>query len=117
MDGKLSGDPMEKEFDGKKTVEFKVEIHRTYKNAKKEECEEVVNIPVLVYNCMQKACLDYLKKGDAVRVMGRIRDIQDGNGSDLCCVAERIDFLSKKKRDEVITVDVENGTVNTSSGI
>lgn len=117
IDGHLAGDPVEKEFDGKRAVGFKVKMFRTYKNAKEEECEKVIHIPVVVYGGMQKSCLDFLKEGDVVRVLGRIEDIQDGNGSDLVCVADRIDFSSKNKSDEIITIDCENGAANTSSSV
>ena len=47
--------------------------------------------------------------------MGRLKENKwetpDGiKHSRIVVHAERVDFLSKKKRDEVVTIDVENGT-------
>ena len=114
MDGHLASDPeMGKQGDALCT--FSVGVNRTYKDSKKEIHEEVAFIRVEVWGAMSTSCLKYLKKGDAVRVMGRLKENKwetpDGiKHSRIVVHAERVDFLSKKKRDEVVTIDVENGT-------
>lgn len=120
MDGRLAGDPEKKDFEnGGSVVKFRVAVNRSYKDAKKEVKEEVVFIPVDVFGTMGDPCMKYLHKGDAVRVMGRLKEdkweTEDKmKHSRISVVAERVDFLSKKKKDEVVTIDIENGTTTSS---
>lgn len=123
MDGHLTDDP---EIWGKAVspfgCKFSVGVNRSYKDSKKEVHEEIVFIPVEVAGSMGSVCMKYLHKGDAVRVMGRLKEDRwessDGiKHSKISVHAERVDFLSKKKKDEVVSVDVENGTTSTSEAV
>ena len=121
MDGHLASDPEFITTERKNSLcKFSVGVNRSYKDVQKKVIEEVVFIPVEVWGVMSENCAKYLHKGDAVRVMGRLKEDkwESENGqkhSRLSVYADRVDFLSKKKRDEVVSIDVENGSTSVSS--
>ena len=120
MDGHLASDPeVIKTEKGGSLCKFSVGVNRNYRDVQKKVIDEVVFIPVEVWGAMSENCAKYLHKGDAVRVMGRLKEDkwESENGqkhSRLCVYAERVDFLSKKKRDEVVSIDVESGSTSFS---
>lgn len=123
MDGRLAQDPEFIELDNSKTCcKFSVAINSSYKDANKQVKEEVVFIPVEVWGGLSAQCNKYLKKGDSVRVAGRLKEDkwQDNSGakhSKIYVVAERVDFLSKKRKEEVITIDIEKGTTTVKEAV
>lgn len=120
MDGHLASDPECVKFDkGKPLCKFSVGVNRSYKDSQKKIVNEVVFIPVEVWGKMSDACSKFLRKGDAVRVMGRLKEDkwESENGtkhSRISVYAERVDFLSKKNRDEVVSIDVEAESTSVS---
>ncbi|MDT4762313.1 single-stranded DNA-binding protein [Sphaerochaeta sp. PS] len=76
---------------------FSIAVNRYYKNAKAEAVEEVMYIGVQVWGGLAEGCLNYLKKGRGVRVVGRLRqerwtDKDGDNREKILVVAEHVEF-------------------------
>lgn len=116
VDGNLTADPEFLEFDNSAVCKFTVAVNRSYKVKDGDYKSEAVFIPIEVWNSSAKACSNYLHKGDGVRVLGRLKEEKwedektSIKHSKILVIAEKIDFLNKKKKDEVITIDCENNT-------
>ena len=99
--GNVGQDPECREVRGDHTVcEFSVATNEGTKSNTHTEWHNIV-----AWNKTAEACRDYLKKGDAVYVEGRIRrkEWQDKEGTTRCrptVVADRVVFLSKSRKPE-----------------
>lgn len=82
--GNLGGDP-EIRFmqDGKAVTNFSVATNRKWKDANGEPAEEVTWFRVSVWGNQAEACNEYLKKGSAVLVIGRLKPDPTSGGPKL----------------------------------
>jgi len=82
--GNLGGDP-EIRFmqDGKAVTNFSVATNRKWKDANGETAEEVTWFRVSVWGNQAEACNEYLKKGSAVLVIGRLKPDPTSGGPKL----------------------------------
>ena len=81
---------------------FSIAVNRYYKKANAESVEEVMYIGVQVWGGLAEGCLNYLKKGRGVRVVGRLRqerweDKEGGNREKIVVVAEHVEFKPESK--------------------
>ena len=81
---------------------FSIAVNRYYKKANAEAVEEVMYIGVQVWGGLAEGCLNYLKKGRGVRVVGRLRqerweDKEGGNREKIIVVAEHVEFKPESK--------------------
>ncbi len=81
---------------------FSIAVNRYYKKANSEAVEEVMYIGVQVWGGLAEGCLNYLKKGRGVRVVGRLRqerweDKDGGNREKILVVAEHVEFKPESK--------------------
>ena len=75
LEGNLVRDP-EKVLvgsNGSVMGKFSIAVNRYYKKANADAVEEVMYIGVQVWGGLAEGCLNYLKKGRGVRVVGRLR--------------------------------------------
>ncbi len=78
---------------GRVMGKFSLAVNRYFKKANAESVEEVMYIGVQVWGGLAEGCLNYLKKGRGVRVVGRLRqerweDKEGGNHERIFVVAE-----------------------------
>ena len=81
---------------------FSIAVNRYYKKANAEAVEEVMYIGVQVWGGLAEGCLNYLKKGRGVRVVGRLRqerweDKEGGKREKIIVVAEHVEFKPESK--------------------
>ena len=117
LEGNLVRDP-EKVLvgsNGSVMGKFSLAVNRYYKKANAESVEEVMYIGVQVWGGLAEGCLNYLKKGRGVRVVGRLRqerweDKEGGNREKIVVVAEHVEFKpeSKEKLVEIIEEEVDS---------
>ncbi|HKM07538.1 MAG TPA: single-stranded DNA-binding protein [Sphaerochaeta sp.] len=99
LEGNLVRDP-EKVLvgsNGNVMGKFSIAVNRYFKKANAEPVEEVMYIGVQVWGGLAEGCLNYLKKGRGVRVVGRLRqerweDKEGGNREKIIVVAEHVEF-------------------------
>ncbi|HKL60619.1 MAG: single-stranded DNA-binding protein [Spirochaetia bacterium] len=104
LEGNLVRDP-EKVLvgsNGSVMGKFSLAVNRYYKKANAESVEEVMYIGVQVWGGLAEGCLNYLKKGRGVRVVGRLRqerweDKEGGNREKIVVVAEHVEFKPESK--------------------
>lgn len=104
LEGNLVRDP-EKVLvgsNGNVMGKFSIAVNRYYKKANAEAVEEVMYIGVQVWGGLAEGCLNYLKKGRGVRVVGRLRqerweDKEGGNREKIIVVAEHVEFKPESK--------------------
>ncbi len=104
LEGNLVRDP-EKVLvgsNGSVMGKFSIAVNRYYKKANAESVEEVMYIGVQVWGGLAEGCLNYLKKGRGVRVVGRLRqerweDKEGGNREKIVVVAEHVEFKPESK--------------------
>jgi len=104
LEGNLVRDP-EKVLvgsNGSVMGKFSLAVNRYYKKANAESVEEVMYIGVQVWGGLAEGCLNYLKKGRGVRVVGRLRqerweDKEGGNREKIIVVAEHVEFKPESK--------------------
>ncbi len=92
---------------------FPIAVNRYYKKANSEAVEEVMYIGVQVWGGLAEGCLNYLKKGRGVRVVGRLRqerweDKEGGNREKIIVVAEHVEFKPESKGKSVETREEES---------
>jgi len=92
---------------------FSIAVNRYYKKANAESVEEVMYIGVQVWGGLAEGCLNYLKKGRGVRVVGRLRqerweDKEGGNREKILVVAEHVEFKPESK-DKSVGIAQEEG--------
>lgn len=104
LEGNLVRDP-EKVLvgsNGSVMGKFSIAVNRYYKKANAEAVEEVMYIGVQVWGGLAEGCLNYLKKGRGVRVVGRLRqerweDKEGGKREKIIVVAEHVEFKPERK--------------------
>ena len=104
LEGNLVRDP-EKVLvgsNGSVMGKFSIAVNRYYKKANAEAVEEVMYIGAQVWGGLAEGCLNYLKKGRGVRVVGRLRqerweDKEGGNREKIVVVAEHVEFKPENK--------------------
>ena len=104
LEGNLVRDP-EKVLvgsNGSVMGKFSIAVNRYYKKANAESVEEVMYIGVQVWGGLAEGCLNYLKKGRGVRVVGRLRqerweDKDGGNREKIVVVAEHVEFKPESR--------------------
>ncbi len=103
VEGNLVQDPESKVLASSSTVcTFSIAINRSFKVQEKVQ-EEVCYILIETWGAQAKNCVQYLKKGRAVRVVGRIKqnrwEDKEGNHRERhLIVAEHVDFLPASYR-------------------
>lgn len=94
--GRLVNEPTIKEIkEGKKVVLIKIAVNRNFKN--EDGIYDTDIIPVILWNGVAEATLDYVHTGDVLGIKGRLQTTED----EVELVADKVTFLaSKKKEDE-----------------
>jgi len=101
--GNLTRDPELRYIpSGSAVVTLRMAINRNYKSQSGEMKEEVTYVNVVVWGKQAENCAEYLSKGSAIFVEGRLQSRQwetdDGQKrSILEVVADRVQFLDRKK--------------------
>ena len=101
--GNLTRDPELRYIpSGSAVANLRLAINRTYKSQNGEQKEEVTYVSVVVWGKQAENCAEYLAKGRAVFVEGRLQsrqwETEDGQKrSVLEVVADRVQFLGRKK--------------------
>lgn len=104
--GNLTRDPeLRYTTDGKPVCNFDIAVNHNYTNKKGEKKEEVLYIPVTVWGKQAESTAQYMKKGRAILVEGRLFqerwEDKDGNKkSKLKLNATIIQFLGNKKSEK-----------------
>ena len=84
---------------------LRLAVNRTYTTQSGEKKEEVCYVTIVVWGKQAESCHTYLKKGSSVFVEGRLQlrswdDAETGQKkSVLEVVADRVQFLDKKRKD------------------
>jgi len=100
--GNLTRDPELRYIpSGSAVANFSVAVNRTYKDSTGEKKEDVSFIRVVVWGKMAEICSEYLTKGRAVLVEGRLKsrtwEAQDGQKrSALDVIATNVQFIGPK---------------------
>jgi len=109
--GRLTDNPQVQTTEKKKKMTtINVAVQRTFKNP--EGIYEADFIRCVLWNGIATNTSEYCKKGDIVGIKGRLssRSYDDKDGSRKFItevVAEKVTFLTSSKKDETITVEVE----------
>ena len=102
--GRITQDLEIKELeDGRKECLMTIAIPRSYKNANGEYETDFVSC--MLWDSIARNVKEYCQKGDIVGVKGRVQsdpvENEDGTRSyDLKLIAEKVTFLSSKKKEE-----------------
>lgn len=97
--GRLERDVESRELeDGKKVYNLLLAIPRSYKNADSEYDTDYLNIKLL--GTVGENTSNYCKKGDIVGVKGRIQNYFVDNIRHDEIIAEKVTFLSSKKKED-----------------
>lgn len=102
--GRLTNDPeMTKEENGKEIAIITLAVQRSYKN--EDGIYETDFVPCVMWNAIADNVKEYCKAGDLVGIKGRLQsdpiENEDGTRSyDLKLIAEKVTFLSSKKKEE-----------------
>ncbi|MEK6647302.1 MAG: single-stranded DNA-binding protein [Candidatus Firestonebacteria bacterium] len=122
--GNLTKDPqLRYTANGTAVADLRIAVNRKYKTQSGELKEEVCYLNVVVWGKQAVTCQEYLFKGSPILVEGRLqsRSWETENGekrSTLEVVADRVQFLGKKKegegQEEVVTSDAEASQVDES---
>lgn len=100
--GNLTDDPELRFLDnGKALTKFSIAINRKYKQDKQEK-DEVCYVEVTTWGKLAEACGEYLEKGKAVFIDGRLNfntwETKEGQKkTKFNVVANSVDFLSSSK--------------------
>ncbi len=101
--GRLTKDPELKETKkGQAVCRIDLAVNRSYKDANGEWKEESCFIPVIVWQEKAVACRDFLKKGSAIYVEGRLKQYswETSEGAKryrLEVDSRKVQFLNKKE--------------------
>lgn len=97
--GRLVQDPEIKELEnGVKASYITLAVPRSHKNS--GGIYETDFIPVKLWNGVAENTAEYCRKGDLLGIKGRIQTKQEENKNIIEIVAERVTFLSSRKRTE-----------------
>lgn len=119
---------------GTAVTNFTVAVNRIYKDKTGEKKEEASFIRVVVWGKMAENCGEYLAKGRAVLVEGRLQsrswEGQDGQKkSTLEVIASNVQFIGSKSdraavsgegktvKDNVVDLDAEAGVPDVGTGV
>lgn len=114
--GNLTRDPELRYIpSGSAVSNLRLAVNRTYKNQSGEMKEEVTYVNIVVWGKQAENCAEYLSKGSPVFVEGRLQsrqwETEEGQKrSTLEVVADRIQFLERKKSSAVSDADGESKT-------
>lgn len=109
LEGNLSEDPVMSEIAEDKDLRetsFQIAVKRYYKGQNDGRVEEVSYFDVFTYGVLAESIVNTfrLKKGDGVRVVGRIKQVRykDAHGmecSKVVVIAEHIEVMRKKPKE------------------
>lgn len=119
--GNLTADPeLRYTQDGIAVCSFNIAINEVYNTPSGEKREEVTFVPITIWRKQAEICAEYLKKGRAVLIEGRLQldSWTDKNGqkrSRLRVVARRVQFLGTLPSDakiasEKVLEDLDEGS-------
>jgi single-strand DNA-binding protein len=95
---------------GQPVTNLRLAVNRTYTTQSGEKKEEVCFVTVVVWGKQAESCHTYLKKGSAIFVEGRLQyrtwddEATQQKRSVLEVVADRVQFLDKKKKEDTEAV-------------
>jgi single-strand DNA-binding protein len=106
---------------GQPVTNIRLAVNRVYTTQSGEKKEEVCFVTVVVWGKQAEACKTYLKKGSSIFVEGRLQyrtwdDAQGVKKSVLEVVADRVQFLDKKKKAEEGVDTGEEASPEVSGG-
>lgn len=113
--GNLTRDPELRYLpSGTAVTTFTVAANRNYMLQSGERKEETTFMPIVVWGKRAESCGEYLNKGSAVFVEGRLRNRswqgQDGQKRNVTeVIAENVQFLARAKRESAPAGVVANG--------
>ncbi len=119
--GNLTRDPELRYLpNGSAVANLRLAINRSYKSQTGEMKEEVTYVGVVVWGKQAENCAEYLSKGTPVFVEGRLQsrqwETEDGQKrSVLEVVADRVQFLGKKRGDESAGMPAEEPASHASA--
>ncbi|PJZ47336.1 single-stranded DNA-binding protein [Leptospira brenneri] len=105
LDGNLTADPEERNVAGGKSLAvFTVAVNHTANNQEGKEKDDVSYFEVEAWEKLGENCVEYLKKGSKVTVMGNLKQNRwkspDGeNRSKIKVTASTVRFDSARKKD------------------
>lgn len=108
LDGNLTSDPEEKTITGGKTIaSFTVAVNHSQNNPDAKEKDDVSFFEVEAWEKLGENCVEYLKKGSKVTVMGNLKQNRwktaDGeNKSKVKVTASTVRFDSMRKKEEKV---------------
>ncbi|MBP7792286.1 MAG: single-stranded DNA-binding protein [Candidatus Goldbacteria bacterium] len=105
---------------GQPVTNMRMAVNRVYTTQSGEKKEDVCFVTVVVWGKQAEACHTYLKKGSSIFVEGRLQyrtwdDPQGVKKSVLEVVADRVQFLDKKKKEDA-TENVDEMPPDVSGG-
>jgi single-strand DNA-binding protein len=105
---------------GQPVTNIRLAVNRVYTTQSGEKKEEVCYVTVVVWGKQAEACHTYLKKGSSIFVEGRLQyrtweDAQGVKKSVLEVVADRVQFLDKKKKSDE-NMDADEIVSDTTGG-
>jgi len=106
---------------GQPVTNMRLAVNRVYTTQSGEKKEEVCFVTVVVWGKQAEACHTYLKKGSSIFVEGRLQyrtweDQQGVKKNVLEVVADRVQFLDKKKKAEEGTKAVDETPTEAPGG-
>ena len=119
--GNLTRDPELKHIpSGTAVANFSLAVNRPYKDSTGEKKEDVSFIRIVVWGRMAEVCGEYLAKGRAVLVEGRLKsrswEATDGQKrSAMDVVATNVQFLGSRERRQDTSSPLDSGTPRDDS--
>ncbi len=102
LSGRLTRDPDRRyAADGTEVTSFSLAFHRRYRGREGRPAEQTGFVTVMTYQRLAEVCSQYLKKGSAVLVEGRLQmrewtTPEGGKGSRLELRGEMVHFLERR---------------------
>lgn len=94
--GRLAETPvLEKIDDDKKITYLKLKIPRTFKNMYGEYETDIIKC--VLWNGIALTTTEYCREGDVIGVRGRL---ENANNEDIVVVAEKVNFIASKERND-----------------
>lgn len=122
VEGNLTKDPQEKIIEGTSLSSFSIACNRYYKKDG-EQTKETSFFDVSVWGKTAEYCNKYLKKGNGVRVVGRLKqehwvDAEGKNKYAVKIIGEHVDFFpSQKNKSTQDTGDSSEGELPSKETI
>jgi single-strand DNA-binding protein len=105
---------------GQPVTNARLAVNRTYTTQSGEKKEEVCYVTVVIWGKQAESCHTFLKKGSSIFVEGRLQyrswEAEGGEKKNVLeVVAERVQFLDKKKKEGEVAQDTQadEGTPET----